>query len=106
MVSVCDLLNVFVTQFFSAAVDEMTEVARINEQDFILCGCPLLRARFINHNAAGICVFKNNLAGRFTMQSIRLPSAIIDLRMSPSPLVLLVSAPLASTTPALPCGLR
>src|ERR1035437_4957576 len=50
----------------------------------------LLRLR--NQRQAGICVFKNNFAGRFTMQSIR-SFSINALRISPSLLVLVVSEP-------------
>ena len=34
MVSGGDLLDVFRAEFLGAAVDEVTEVARVNEQDF------------------------------------------------------------------------
>ena len=63
------------------------------------------RLRFINQSEAGICVFRNSLAGRFTMQSIRLFSTSA-LRISPSPDVLLVSEPLAKTKPACPLGAK
>ena len=54
---------------------------------------------------AGIWVFKNNLAGRLTMQSIK-PSSTSAFLISPSPLVLEVNAPFDKTTPACPEGAR
>ena len=61
--------------------------------------------RFRNHKAAGIWVFKNNLAGRLTMQSIN-PFSTNAFLISPSPEVLEVNAPLANTTPARPLGAK
>ena len=60
---------------------------------------------FKNHKEAGICVFKNSFDGKLTMQSIRLFS-INAFRISPSPDVLVVSEPLASTKPACPLGAK
>lgn len=64
-----------------------------------------IEARLTNQRLAGICVFKNNFAGRLTMQSINRASTSAFL-ISPSPEVLEVSEPLASTNPACPLGLK
>lgn len=57
--------------------------------------------RLINQSDAGIPVFKNSFAGRFTIQSIK-SSSMSAFLIAASFVVLLVSAPLARTNPATP----
>ena len=60
-------------------------LASINKISFLrFLNLPLVRFRLINHKEAGIWVFRNNLVGRFTIQSIKSASIKLFL-ISPSP---------------------
>jgi hypothetical protein len=84
-----------------SGIDKKYFIAAITEFTGPLFEPVEARFRLKNQSAAGICVFKNSLAGRFTYnRSDRFQSKLFVFR--PSPLVFEVNAPFANTTPACP----
>ena len=104
MICISDSSNILSGKLPCPAVYQVAHIPGINKQNLIHTVAELpvgLNSGSKTHRLAGICVFRKSFAGRLTMQSTRRAS-INPLRISPSPDVLEVSAPLASTKTGLP----
>ena len=105
MVGAGDFLNVLVREFAGAAVDEVAQVARVDEEDFVLARVAVVAGAVKKPEGGRYLGVEEELGGQVDDAVDEVPSAII-VRMSPSPWLLVVREPLARTTPAMPVGAR